>query len=190
VIRLLEHSGGKKSLSILSLPSPPPPIHPHPHTTSCFSLKKKKTSTRPSTMPSLASSAVATRAPPAGSYTSREIPGRKKGERRRSQSPQLAGREIIGMTTTRSTRPQPRRRSTKIAALGNDAVLSAAAASADAAQPIYDVNDPVVTAVFTLATVALSVVTVGVAYLSITGWIDSRNEEAEKKRVEAAERSR
>ena len=64
------------------------------------------------------------------------------------------------------------------------------AASADAAQPIYDVNDPVVTAVFTLATVALSVVTVGVAYLSITGWIDSRNEEAEKKRVEAAERSR
>jgi hypothetical protein len=141
-------------------------------------------------MPFLASSAVATRAPPAGSYTSREIPGRKKGERRRSQPPQLAGREIIGMTTTRSTRPQPRRRSTKIAALGNDAVLSAAAASADAAQPIYDVNDPVVTAVFTLATVALSVVTVGVAYLSITGWIDSRNEEAEKKRVEAAERSR
>ena len=86
--------------------------------------------------------------------------------------------------------PRPRRSTQTSALLDNDTVLSTAAASADAAQPIYDVNDPVVTAVFSLATVALSVLTLGVAYLSITGWIDSRNEEAERKRVEAAERSR
>ena len=88
---------------------------------------------------------------------------------------------------TPATRPRP---ATATSALDNDTVLSAAAASADATQPIYDVNDPVITAVFSLATVALSVLTLGVAYLSITGWIDSRNEEAERKRVEAAERSR
>jgi len=32
--------------------------------------------------------------------------------------------------------------------------------------------------------------TLGVAYLSITSWIDSRNEEAERKKMEDAERSR
>ena len=104
----------------------------------------------------------------------------------------LAAKQRTPAFWTRSTganRPQPRR-SSKTSALDNDTVLSAAAASADASQPIYDINDPVVTAVFTLATVALTVLTLGVAYLSLTGWIDSRNEEAEKKRVEAAERSR
>lgn len=72
----------------------------------------------------------------------------------------------------------------------DDTVLSAAAASADAAKPIYDIDDPVITAVFSVAIVALSVLTLGVAYLSLTSWIDSRNEEAERKRAEAAERSR
>lgn len=91
--------------------------------------------------------------------------------------------------TPLAAKQQPRRQS-KISAIENDTVLSAAAASADATAQIYDVNDPVVTAAFSLATAALTILTLGVAYLSITGWIDSRNEEAERKRVEAAERSR
>ena len=95
--------------------------------------------------------------------------------------PTLANRRPLLRTTSTTT---------ATAALDSDTVLSAAAASADATAPIYDINDPVVTAVFTLATIALSILTLGVAYLSLTGWIDSRNEEAERKRVEAAERSR
>lgn len=88
------------------------------------------------------------------------------------------------------------RRSTSIASALDDAAAadaaaaSVSAAAADAAAPIYNVDDPVVTAVFSLATVALTVLTLGVAYLSITSWIDSRNEEAERKKMEDAERSR
>ena len=91
-------------------------------------------------------------------------------------------------STPRISRPRPS--STATPALENDTVLSAAAASADAAKPIYDIDDPVITAIFSVAIIALSVLTLGVGYLSITGWIDSRNEEAERKRAEAAERSR
>lgn len=41
-------------------------------------------------------------------------------------------------------------------------------------------DDPVVTALFTLATVALSVVTLGVGYLSILSWLDSRQESQDR----------
>ena len=41
-------------------------------------------------------------------------------------------------------------------------------------------DDPVVTALFTLATVALSVVTLGVGYLSISSWLDSRQESQDR----------
>lgn len=110
--------------------------------------------------------------------------------RRTPAKQQIAAAASRSPPTPANRRPLLRTTTTATAALDNDTVLSAAAASADAAAPIYDINDPVVTAVFTLATAALSVLTLGVAYLSLTGWIDSRNEEAERKRVEAAERSR
>lgn len=130
---------------------------------------------------------------PRGSAAAAPLPS--TSARSSSNNSSSAVRVVAAARPTRQTPLAARPRSSrtnqsKIPAIENDTVLSAAAASADAAQPIYDVNDPVVTAAFSLATVALTILTLGVAYLSITGWIDSRNEEAERKRVEAAERSR
>jgi hypothetical protein len=47
-------------------------------------------------------------------------------------------------------------------------------------------DDPVVTALFTLATVALSVVTLGVGYLSISSWLDSRQESQDRVKVKSS----
>lgn len=41
-------------------------------------------------------------------------------------------------------------------------------------------DDPAVTALFTLATVALTVVTLGVGYLSLMSWLDSRQESEDR----------
>lgn len=59
-----------------------------------------------------------------------------------------------------------------------DAFTSAVPASTDVAGPAAD--DPVITVMFTLAIVALSVVTLGVAYLSLASWNDSRLENEDR----------
>jgi len=51
-------------------------------------------------------------------------------------------------------------------------------------------QDPVVTAAFSLATLALGAVTLGVAYLSLASWNDSRLEAEERKRADQADASR
>lgn len=43
-------------------------------------------------------------------------------------------------------------------------------------------DDPVIGVMFTLAVVALSVLTLGVGYLSISSWLDSRQEEEDRKK--------
>ena len=44
-------------------------------------------------------------------------------------------------------------------------------------------DDPIVSVMFTLAVVALSVLTLGVAYLSISSFLDQRQEEEDRKRA-------
>jgi hypothetical protein len=58
---------------------------------------------------------------------------------------------------------------------------SAAAAAVGASVPAPD--DPVISVMFTLAVVALSVLTIGVAYLSISSFLDQRQEEEVRVRV-------
>jgi hypothetical protein len=60
-----------------------------------------------------------------------------------------------------------------------DAVATASTAAASAPAP----DDPVVGAMFTLAVVALSVLTLGVAYLSISSFLDQRQEEEDRKKA-------
>ena len=43
-------------------------------------------------------------------------------------------------------------------------------------------DDPIIGVMFTLAVVALSVLTLGVGYLSISSWLDSRQEEEDRKK--------
>lgn len=46
-------------------------------------------------------------------------------------------------------------------------------------------DDPVVTVLFYVAIGILSVVTLGVAYLALTGWIDDRKEKEDRKTFES-----
>jgi hypothetical protein len=57
------------------------------------------------------------------------------------------------------------------------AAVEAAAASVPAP------DDPVISVMFTLAVVALSVLTIGVAYLSISSFLDQRQEEEVRRRL-------
>ena len=66
-------------------------------------------------------------------------------------------------------------RSGKVQALSDEAV-----AIVDASAPAPD--DPVIGVMFTLAVVALSVLTLGVGYLSISSWLDSRQEEEDRRK--------
>ena len=59
------------------------------------------------------------------------------------------------------------------------ATVEAAAASVPAP------DDPVISVMFTLAVVALSVLTIGVAYLSISSFLDQRQEEEVRRRLPA-----
>ncbi len=58
---------------------------------------------------------------------------------------------------------------------------SAATAAVEASVPAPD--DPVISVMFTLAVVALSVLTIGVAYLSISSFLDQRQEEEVRLRL-------
>ncbi|KAL4537160.1 hypothetical protein Ndes2526B_g04928 [Nannochloris sp. 'desiccata'] len=66
-------------------------------------------------------------------------------------------------------------------AWAEDAFTSAIPAATDVAGPAPD--DPVITVMFSLAVVALSVVTLGVAYLSLSSWNDSRQENEDRLRT-------
>ena len=68
---------------------------------------------------------------------------------------------------------------------GTPETAAAAAAAADAA-----LADPVVSVAFGVATAALVVLTAGVAYLSLQGWLDDQAEKAERKKAEQAAASR
>lgn len=61
----------------------------------------------------------------------------------------------------------------------NDTQIIDTAATAAA---VLDSNDPVISVLFTAAVVALSIVTVGVAYLSLATWNDSRQESEDRLR--------
>ena len=74
----------------------------------------------------------------------------------------------------RPVRPQNNNKNTRFAAF-EDADVASSAVDAAASVPAPD--DPVVSVMFTLAVVALSVLTLGVAYLSISSFLDQRQEE-------------
>lgn len=58
------------------------------------------------------------------------------------------------------------------------AVEDAAALAPSAPAP----DDPLISIMFSLAIVALSVLTLGVGYLSLTSWLDSRQEEEDRRK--------
>jgi hypothetical protein len=63
------------------------------------------------------------------------------------------------------------------------AASEAASAASDVAASLPAPDDPVISAMFTLAVVALSVLTLGVAYLSISSFLDQRQEEEDRKKA-------
>lgn len=67
---------------------------------------------------------------------------------------------------------------------GRTAALSEEAAGVpiDVDMSVPAPDDPVIGVMFTLAVVSLSIVTLGVAYLSITSWLDSRQEEEDRRK--------
>jgi hypothetical protein len=58
------------------------------------------------------------------------------------------------------------------------AVEDAAALAPSAPAP----DDPLISIMFSLAVVALTVLTLGVGYLSLTSWLDSRQEEEDRRK--------
>lgn len=58
------------------------------------------------------------------------------------------------------------------------AVEDAAAMAPSAPAP----DDPLISIMFSLAVVALTVLTLGVGYLSLTSWLDSRQEEEDRRK--------
>ncbi|KAI3424818.1 hypothetical protein D9Q98_008204 [Chlorella vulgaris] len=75
-------------------------------------------------------------------------------------------------------------------ACAEEAVQEAAAAlssemAAELREVAQDPNELIFTALFTIAIAALTVVTLGVAYLSFTSWNDSRMEAEDRKRIDS-----
>ena len=86
-----------------------------------------------------------------------------------------AGQRVVPLV--QSARARKGKGTVRVAAFEDTTAQAAVPASLPAP------DDPVVSVLFTLAVVALSVLTLGVAYLGITSFLDQRQEEEDRKKA-------